>query len=170
MQPEVPPDPDIGAPARRAVVDTNVWLDLLVFADPAAEPLGQALRAGRLRALRDAATEAELAAVLQRPQFAARPGARDLPELLARWQTLAERCAPARPAPWRCRDPGDQKFLDLAFGNAASLLVTKDRALLELARLTRRDGLDIMTPGQFALHAGRLVAARAPDRPQAQGT
>jgi predicted nucleic acid-binding protein len=37
-----------------------------------------------------------------------------------------------------CRDPDDQKFLELARDCKASALVTKDRALLELARRKRR--------------------------------
>jgi predicted nucleic acid-binding protein len=34
----------------------------------------------------------------------------------------------------RCRDPHDQKFLELALAAQADALVTKDQALLELAR------------------------------------
>ena len=44
------------------------------------------------------------------------------------------RGAPARLAELpRCRDPHDQKFLELARAAGADALVTKDRALLELA-------------------------------------
>jgi len=41
---------------------------------------------------------------------------------------------PAHPPLPRCSDPDDQKFLDLAWAAAADVLVTKDRALLDLAR------------------------------------
>jgi predicted nucleic acid-binding protein len=34
----------------------------------------------------------------------------------------------------RCSDPHDQKFLELALASGADILVTKDQALLELAR------------------------------------
>jgi len=34
----------------------------------------------------------------------------------------------------RCKDPDDQKFLELAARTGANLLVSKDKALLRLAR------------------------------------
>ena len=36
-----------------------------------------------------------------------------------------------------CRDPDDQKFLELALAARAQCLLTKDHALLELARRTK---------------------------------
>lgn len=46
-----------------------------------------------------------------------------------------------------CRDPDDQKFLELAQACAADILISKDKALLKLARKTERAGLfKIMTP------------------------
>ncbi|MGB3427088.1 MAG: PIN domain-containing protein, partial [Burkholderiaceae bacterium] len=50
------------------------------------------------------------------------------------------------PAPIACTDPHDQKFLDLAYTARADWLVTKDKALLKLARRARRDGLLIFIP------------------------
>ena len=41
---------------------------------------------------------------------------------------------PAHPPLPRCSDPDDQKFLDLAWAAGADVLVTKDKALLDLAR------------------------------------
>ena len=49
-----------------------------------------------------------------------------------------------------CRDPADQKFLELARDCEADFLVTKDRALLALAR--RQDpalSFRIVTPEQL---------------------
>jgi len=40
-----------------------------------------------------------------------------------------------------CRDPDDQKFLELARDAKAHALITKDKALLKLARKTARVGL-----------------------------
>jgi hypothetical protein len=65
---------------------------------------------------------------------------------LADWEALAGLIEAQRPAPWLCRDPDDQKFLDLAYGAGAQLLFTKDRAVLSLARRARRDGLLILEP------------------------
>ena len=51
----------------RLVLDTNVWLDWLVFDDPELAPLRAAVREGRVRVFIDAACEAELARVLAYP-------------------------------------------------------------------------------------------------------
>ncbi len=141
-----------------AVIDTNVWLDLFVFADPRVRGLAHALAVGTaLTAVRCCQTDAEIEAVLRRPRFAARraagpvPGSIDLDEPMLRWRQIAQPRALGAPAPWLCRDRDDQKFLDLAFASGAALLLTKDKALLCLNRKSRRDGLSILTPGQFEL-------------------
>lgn len=130
----------------RAVVDTNVLLDCWVFDDPAARPLWQAIEAGQVTCLRSAETDDELADVLQRPVFAPRLEARgaNVAALLARWQALAQPVSRVFAAPWGCTDPHDQKFLDLAASARADLLVSKDKALLKLARRARREGLAIV--------------------------
>jgi predicted nucleic acid-binding protein len=45
-----------------------------------------------------------------------------------------------------CTDPDDQKFLDAAFSAAADLLLTRDKALLKLARRAEAAGLLIRRP------------------------
>ena len=40
-----------------------------------------------------------------------------------------------------CKDPDDQKFLELAYASQADTLITKDKALLKLARKTIRSQL-----------------------------
>ena len=125
-----------------AVIDTNVWLDLYMFHDADAQGLARDLAAGAVKAIRSAPTDAELRLVIERPAFAARRAALG-PEPLALWEALATLVEAQRSAPWICGDPDDQKFLDLAFSAGATLLFTKDRALLRLARHARRDGLVI---------------------------
>lgn len=134
-----------GSTTARLVVDTNVLLDCWAFDDPAARPLWQAIADGGVTCLRSAATDAELLEVMQRPVFDARLAARgtDPARCLARWQALAEPIERVFAAPWVCTDPHDQKFLDLARTGHADLLITKDKALLKLARRARRDGLAI---------------------------
>ena len=51
----------------RLVLDTNVWLDWLVFRDAEVAPLRAAVEQGRARVFIDAACEAELARVLAYP-------------------------------------------------------------------------------------------------------
>ncbi len=142
-----------------AVIDTNAWLDLYVFEDPGAHALAQALREGTLGAVRSARTDAELDAVLRRPPIAARCDAARQQVLLQAWRLLAAPVEQTRAAPWHCRDADDQKFLDLAFSAAAALLFTKDRALLDLARRTRRDGLEILPPARYATVASEGACA-----------
>jgi putative PIN family toxin of toxin-antitoxin system len=143
----------------RLVVDTNVLLDCWVFDDPAARPLWQAIAQGGATCLRSGDTDSELAEVLKRPVFHDRLAARalDPSELLAGWQAVAQPVARVFAAPWGCTDPHDQKFLDLASSARADLLVTKDKALLKLARRAHREGLAIV---QVAAAVDRLSAAQ----------
>lgn len=149
----MPPERSAAAPAGPpaaplAVIDTNIWLDLYVFADAAAQGLARCLADGRLRPVRSDPTDAELRLVLARPAFAQRSAALG-PEPLRAWEELATRITPQRAAPWICRDPDDQKFLDLAYDAGAALLFTKDRALLSLARRARGAGLAIRIPRDY---------------------
>ena len=137
------------------VLDTNVVLDCLHFADPVARPILRALEAGRIECRVTAATLGELQRVLAYP--ALRIDAAAQATIEARYRALAQcveiACEIRLP---RCRDADDQKFLELAAAGAA-VLVTKDRALLKLAR--RRDlGFRILSPVQ-------AVAALADEAP-----
>ena len=133
--------------ARRLVLDTNTVLDVLHFHDPVAAPLGEALAAGRLLALRDAATLGELQRVLGYAKL--RIGVAEAARLLARYQdasvAIAGQGSPiALPL---CRDPDDQIFLELAARGQAAWLVSRDTRVLQLAR---RAGLPfaILSPGE----------------------
>ncbi len=133
----------------RVVIDTNAWLDLLVFDDPRARALARALDRGTLLVVRSAACDHELDSVLARPAIAARRDAAAVQAALARWRAAALAFdAPPR-APLACRDPSDQKFLDLALASRAGYLVTKDRALLDLARKAGARDLRIVPPAAF---------------------
>ena len=55
--------------ALRVVLDSNVWIDILVFDDPHTRPIAAALESGALAALIDARCLAELTYVLDYPQF-----------------------------------------------------------------------------------------------------
>ena len=49
-----------------------------------------------------------------------------------------------------CRDPDDQKFIDLARCIGAGTLLSRDRAVLKLAARARRLGVLILTPTAWA--------------------
>jgi len=139
----------------RLVLDTNVWLDWLVFADPAAAPISEAVAAARAVVYIDAACDAELERVLAYDlgkhsleawkQAACLAACRHAALKIEATVLEAERALLPR-----CRDPEDQKFLEAALAAQADFLVTKDQALLELARRERR--FRILTPAAF----GRL--------------
>lgn len=145
------------ASGTRVVLDTHVLLDLWVFADAAARPLLDALRAGVWTGLRCVDTDAEFAAVMARSRFGL--SAADRRGRLCEWHRLSVPVPQLRAAPWSCRDPHDQKFLDLAFSAAAGLLLTRDRALLALASRTRATGLTICRPQDA--QRGRPAAPKA---------
>lgn len=137
----------------RVVLDTNVLLDFWVFDDPVARPLRDAVEGGRINALRSGETVDELTQVVMRSTFDL--ATEDRFGILRQWDRLATPVERIFPAPVACTDLHDQKFLDLAYTARADWLVTKDKALLKLARRTRGDGLLIMTP---RLACGELEA------------
>ncbi|MBS1189321.1 MAG: hypothetical protein H6R10_1113 [Rhodocyclaceae bacterium] len=128
----------------RLVLDTNVVLDLLHFADPAATPLLGIFASGRARCFADDAGLEELRRVVAYPEFGLSAPAGAL--LLERYRTLAVP-VPLGPAPElpRCRDRDDQKFLELAARSGAHLLISKDKALLKLKGRTKLP-FRILTP------------------------
>jgi putative PIN family toxin of toxin-antitoxin system len=147
----------------RLVLDTNVVLDLLYWHDPAAAPLLAALGDGTASAVTDARCFAELEQVLRLDRFGLDGAARQALALryraLCRWHETAP--APARSLP-RCKDADDQKFLELALDAAAGLLVTKDKALLALARRRRALGtIAIVAPPAAAQRLAELAGAGA---------
>jgi putative PIN family toxin of toxin-antitoxin system len=130
------------APPPRIVLDTNAWLDLLVFDDPRIGAIREALREARVEAVTDAACREEWRRVLGYPLLALEPDRQDA--LMRAFDAVATRLdtpsITTPPLP-RCRDPDDQKFLELALSGGARWLVTRDKAVLKLNRRTRRDGL-----------------------------
>lgn len=138
-----------GAP--RIVLDTNVCLDLFVFADPRVAALDAALRDGSVAAVTREDCREEWRRVLRYPQFRLDESAcaRHEAAFDARVVCLHE----LQPVPStgvrlpRCADPDDQKFLELTLQARAIALITRDDALLALAGRMRREGLfAILTP------------------------
>ena len=123
------------APPVAVVLDTNVVLDLLLFADPSTEALQTALAGGPWCWLATLPMRGELARVLGYPALAAPMARRGLcaDRVLARF----DRCSMLQPvasaAAVRCSDPADQCFVDLAVAHRA-LLLSKDKAVLRLRR------------------------------------
>jgi len=111
-----------------------------VFGDAAAAPLAGHLAAGRLDWLATAPMRDELERVLAYPKLAARVAfhGHATASVLAAFDAAARLVAVGPRAPCVCKDPDDQKFIDLAVAHGG-LLLSKDRAVLcmhkRLARL-----------------------------------
>jgi uncharacterized protein len=145
--------------AMRLVLDTNVWLDWLVFDDASLAPLAAARAAGGIALCIDAACEAELARALGYRLGKRALDAQAQAECLGRCRALACRDWTPRRRALRlpdCRDPDDQKFLDLALACGARALLTRDRALLELGRRWKKSlPFAIVTPRAWAAQPAR---------------
>jgi uncharacterized protein len=119
-----------------AVLDTNIWLDWLLFDDPSTRPLAIAHTVQSIDIIASSSTLAEFAEVIARSRFdylAHRRGT-----ALQRVAQVARTIStPISSAALRCSDPLDQQFLDLAIATGAQWLLTKDKALLKLARRAR---------------------------------
>lgn len=135
----------------RIVLDTNVVLDWLVFRDPCVSHITAALEKGcSATLLTNERCEAELVRVLRYDSFALDDAARRT--ILDSFRSIAHRntADPSSEALPTCKDPDDQKFLELARDARADYLITKDKALLTLGR--KRYGIRafaIVTPRGF---------------------
>jgi putative PIN family toxin of toxin-antitoxin system len=121
------------------ILDTNIVLDLFVYNDPRQANLDKALRAGALQWLATSAMRSELARVLDYPQVAKRRLVNHQPAeaVLAQMDSLAKFVDAAPKAPYTCKDPDDQIFIDLACEHQCALL-SKDKAVLAMrSRLSR---------------------------------
>ena len=131
------------AAARQPIVlDTNIVLDVFVFADGAAVPLKAALEADGLDWLATQPMRDELARVLAYPKIVMRlsfyQGSAD--EVLSAFDRHARLVDVADKAGVTCSDADDQKFIDLAVARQA-LLLSKDKAVISMAKRLRAYGV-----------------------------
>ncbi|MEH0168644.1 putative toxin-antitoxin system toxin component, PIN family [Roseateles microcysteis] len=129
------------------VIDTQVIMDWLVFREPSIAPLVEAVQSGQVAWIGTPDMKAELLHVLGRGVAAERK-----PDLTAIEDAFAHWCRSIEPAPPKdlrlaCRDPDDQMFIDLAVSAGARWLISRDRAVLALARRANKlCGLTIQKP------------------------
>lgn len=127
----------------RLVVDTNVFVSAALKGSSwPAHSIRWLARYGGL--LKSMATEDELFAVLERPRFKDKIA----PEFLDRVKRILAAAEPVAITERisLCRDPEDDKFIELAVNGRADLIITGDADLLDLD--TVRD-IPIVTPAAF---------------------
>ena len=138
----------------RIVLDTNVVVGVLVFADPLLVALREALDRSDVIPLADVETLAEFERVLRYPQLRL-----DEARAMALADQYRARCtiigADGQHGPLMrlppCRDRDDQKFLALAQRGRGACLLTRDKALLTMRR---RVPFEIAKPEEWSLPAG----------------
>lgn len=137
------------APALPAIVlDTNVVLAWLLFGDPSVASLSAAITRRQVNWIATVQMRDEFADVLRRGLAAAR-GADPETSLVA-WDAHVNHLRTPQAAPrslaLHCADPDDQMFVDLAHAAGARWLVSRDRAVLRLARRAAAFGIAITAP------------------------
>lgn len=141
----------------RLVLDTNTVLALWMFRDPKLDALRKWIEAGSSRLYsREDALE-ELRRVLSYSQFKLNQTAQGAltDDYRDRLMTCTTKPRSALADSWatlpHCSDPDDQKFLEIAAEVHATHLLTRDKALLRLARHRLVQGrFTIVTPERLS--------------------
>jgi putative PIN family toxin of toxin-antitoxin system len=134
-------------PNPKVVLDTNIVLDLFIFSDPRINDLRAQLQSGHLHWITTQAMRDELERVLTYPHLAARLAANshDAAHILSQFDAFSQLTEPTPKAPYTCKDPDDQKFIDLAAAHKATLY-SKDKAVLTMRRRLTHIGITVLKP------------------------
>ncbi len=128
-------------PSARVIVGTNVLISrLLVPHSVAGRVVSRLIKITRLLVSED--TLAELAQTISRDKFNPYVSLEDRQEFFRLYARLAE-WVPISSTVRVCRDPNDDKFLELAVDGQAQMVVTGDKDLLGLSPY---GGIEILTP------------------------
>ncbi|MFA5522597.1 MAG: putative toxin-antitoxin system toxin component, PIN family [Castellaniella sp.] len=129
---------------RKLVIDTNLWISrLLVPGGTAARAVDHGLAWGI--PLMSEHTLAELTDVLSRTKFDGYVSREDRQHFI-RLLGGVVRMIPIHQQIQACRDPGDDKFLDVALSGEAQIIVAGDQDLLALHPF---HGIDILSADDF---------------------
>lgn len=133
----------------RIVVDTNVFVSAIML--PLSRPrkaIDKALNDGLLLFSRP--TMDELAEVLLRPKFDSYVTVKERELFLAQLGSTAE-YVPTIQLVRECRDPKDDKFLEVALNGRADLILTGDAHLLAMNPWR---SIEILSPSEYLKRAG----------------
>ncbi len=130
-----------------AILDTNVCLDLFVFHDPAIRKFHDSIKANIFHLITRKDCREEWLRVLDYPKLNLNAAEKERSK--HEFDELVHLIEPEK-RDYRllpvCSDKDDQKFMELAFDARARVLITKDRALLKLARKNTRNGFFSIIP------------------------
>ena len=120
---------------RTLILDTNIILDAFVFNDAACGSLKQALIDDEHRWIATLPMREELERVLAYPKIVPRLRyyQTTAAQVLAQFDKFVHREAVAPKASITCKDPDDQKFIDLAVAHQG-ILLSKDNAVLAMKK------------------------------------
>lgn len=126
------------------IFDTNLLLDFFVFKDLKTCVLWEAAKERKFKTATCEGALSELEDVLKRPQFKISP--ERLEAIKEEFLSVAEILPITTEAKARCKDPLDQKFIDLTVSCSPALLISKDKLVLRCARHLRALGSNILPP------------------------
>ncbi len=131
----------------RVVIDTNILVRALIMPHGSVGPVLRRLRHGEYTLLYSPSLLEELTDVLNRPRIRDKYGLSetDIATLLRLILLRGEPVTPAQPIT-ACRDPKDNKFLEVAVAGQAEALVSGDEDLLALHPF---EGVPIIPPAEF---------------------
>lgn len=143
----------MSADRPRVVIDTGVFVSRLLRPDSVpAQAVRLSLTTGTV--LVSDATASELFSVLARPKFASFMSPDEVQQAIETFVGAAE-IVDVSAVITACRDPGDNKFLELAVSGTADVIVTGDDDLLCLHPF---HSVAILTPRDFlTAHASKAV-------------
>ncbi|WP_305046880.1 putative toxin-antitoxin system toxin component, PIN family [Geoalkalibacter sp.] len=136
------------------VFDTNVAVSALLFRHGQLSWLRNIWREGRAIPLISRENVVELMRVLAYPKFQLKP--EEMEALLADYLPFGEVITVEHPKNTpSCRDPDDQKFIELAFAGQADWLVSGDHDLLVMASVCP---FEILSPATAGVRLGVMPA------------
>jgi putative PIN family toxin of toxin-antitoxin system len=129
---------------HRIVVDTNVFVSaLIILGSVPSQAVDKMLDSGII--LFSEATMSELAEVLSRPKFSRYVSVETRTSFLGQLASVAE-LVPVIRLVRECRDPRDDKFLEVALNGRADVIITGD---VDLLGMHPWRGIRIMSPRDF---------------------
>jgi len=136
----------------RAVIDTNILIRALLKPSGTVAPILDNLRHGAFAALYSSELLQEIIEVLGRPRFQTKYGiqSQDVETLIALLVLRGEEVIPRRKIEI-CRDPKDNKILEVAVEGRADAIVSGDE---DLRVLHPFEGIPILTPRDFLSKLG----------------